>query len=48
MNGRRSILIVDDEVLIRNLVRIVFERAGFEVTGARNGWEAIELLAALA
>jgi two-component system, OmpR family, response regulator ResD len=46
MNGKRRILIVDDEVQIRNLVRNVLERAGFEVTAARNGCEAIELLAA--
>ncbi|MGZ8868821.1 MAG: response regulator, partial [Thermoanaerobaculia bacterium] len=37
---------VDDEVQIRNLVRNVRERAGFEVTAARNGCEAIELLTA--
>lgn len=46
MSGKRRILIVDDELQIRNLVRSVLERAGYEVTAARNGCEAIELLAA--
>ncbi len=45
MNKRR-ILIVDDELAIRNLVRIVLERVGYEVTTARDGIEAITLIAA--
>src|SRR5687767_6962756 len=43
---KRRILIVDDDAQIRTLVRTVLERAGYEVTAARNGHEAIELLAA--
>ena len=43
---KRRILIVDDDAQIRTLVRTVLERAGYEVTAARNGSEAIELLAA--
>ena len=46
MNARRRILIVDDDASIRNLVRTVLERAGYEVTTARNGCEAIALIVA--
>ena len=46
MKGRRRILIVDDDMQIRTMVRTVLERAGYEVTTARNGREAITLLAA--
>ena len=43
---KRRILVVDDEPGIRNLMRTVLERAGYEVTTARDGCEAISLLAA--
>lgn len=43
---KRRILIVDDEPSIRAMVRTVLERVGYEVTTARNGREAIALLAA--
>ena len=46
MTSKRRILIVDDDAQIRTLVRTVLERAGYEVTAARNGHEAITLLAA--
>ena len=46
MNSKRRILVVDDDASIRTLVRIVLERAGFDVTTARDGREAIALLAA--
>lgn len=42
---KRRILVVDDEASIRTMVRVVLERAGYEVTTARNGREAISLLA---
>jgi CheY-like chemotaxis protein len=42
---KRRILVVDDEASIRTSVRVVLERAGYEVTTARNGREAITLLA---
>lgn len=45
MNGKRRILVVDDEASIRAMVRSVLERAGYDVTTARNGREAIALLA---
>lgn len=46
MNGKRRILVVDDDQAVRTLVRTVLERAGYEVTTARDGREAISLLAA--
>lgn len=45
MNAKRRILVVDDEASIRTLVKTVLERAGYEVTTARDGREAIALLA---
>jgi two-component system, OmpR family, response regulator RpaB len=45
MKGKRRILVVDDEASIRTLARTVLERAGYEVTTARDGLEAIALLA---
>jgi CheY-like chemotaxis protein len=46
MPHKRRILVVDDEASIRMLVRTVLEHAGYEVTTARDGREAIALLAA--
>ena len=37
------ILIVDDEPLVRSMLRQVLERAGYDVTEAGNGEEAIKL-----
>jgi OmpR family response regulator RpaB len=45
MNAKRRILVVDDEASIRTLVKTVLERAGYDVTTARDGREAIALLA---
>ncbi len=45
MNSRRRILVVDDDASIRLMVRNVLERAGYEVTTARDGCEAISLIA---
>ena len=45
MNGKRRILVVDDDAAIRSLVRRVLERAGYEVATARDGGEAIALIA---
>ena len=44
MNGKRRILVVDDDPGIRGLVRTVLERAGYEVAMARDGMQAIEML----
>jgi two-component system cell cycle sensor histidine kinase/response regulator CckA len=38
------ILVVDDEKDIRHLVRILAERAGYRVTEAASGEEALEIL----
>jgi DNA-binding response OmpR family regulator len=41
---RPSILVVDDEVDVRTLIRLLLERAGFDVTEASNGREALRRL----
>ena len=46
MNTRRRILVVDDDAAVRTLVRTVLEGAGYDVTTARDGREAIKLIAA--
>jgi two-component system KDP operon response regulator KdpE len=40
------ILVVDDEVSIRRLLRVALERASYKVKEAANGREAIEMIAA--
>jgi two-component system, OmpR family, alkaline phosphatase synthesis response regulator PhoP len=45
MNDKPSILIVDDEVEIRNLLTYNLDREGFQVAGAESGEEALRLLA---
>jgi two-component system chemotaxis sensor kinase CheA len=44
-SGRRSILVVDDALTVRELQRSILQRAGFEVRVASDGVEALELLA---
>ena len=44
MKSKRRILVVDDDAGIRSMVRTVLERAGYDVTTARDGREAIALL----
>src|SRR6266513_889480 len=39
------VLVVDDELPVRNLVRMALETEGFEVETAANGREALEKLA---
>jgi CheY-like chemotaxis protein len=39
------VLVVDDELRVRNLVRLTLETGGFEVETAANGREALEKLA---
>ena len=46
MNARRRILVVDDDEAARTHVRSVLERAGYDVTTARDGRQAIALIAA--
>lgn len=43
--GRASVLVVDDAVTVREVQRSILERAGYEVRTARDGVEALELLA---
>jgi two-component system, NtrC family, response regulator PilR len=42
--GALRVLVVDDEQSMRDMLRIVLRRDGYEVTVARNGGEAIDLL----
>jgi two-component system OmpR family response regulator len=46
MNGRRRILVVDDDPAVRSVVKLALERAGYDVTTARDGREAIMRIAA--
>ncbi|MED4779362.1 response regulator transcription factor [Brevibacillus choshinensis] len=41
--NKLQVLIVDDEWNMRNLLRIYFSKNGFEVTEAKNGYEAVAL-----
>lgn len=41
--ARKTILVVDDEKPIRNLLRLTLERAGYEVVEARDGAEGMHL-----
>ncbi len=43
-NEQRSVLIVEDEALVRFLIVDEFEEAGFRVSESRTGQEAIEVL----
>ncbi len=40
-----SILIVDDEPMTRNLLRLMLERAGFEISEAEDGLKALLIMA---
>ena len=42
----RSVLVVDDEPHARRVVKLALERAGYEVTLAANGRDAMEMLQA--
>ncbi|HSP16615.1 MAG TPA: response regulator [Thermoanaerobaculia bacterium] len=46
MNGKRRILVVDDDPAVRAYVRAALEHAGYDVTTARDGYEAISRIAA--
>ncbi len=37
-----SVLVVDDEPMARDLLRLMLERAGFNVAEARDGFDALE------
>lgn len=42
--GSRTVLVVDDEAMVRNVTRRTLERAGYRVLQAENGRTALELL----
>jgi PAS domain S-box-containing protein len=42
-NGSETVLLVEDEDVVRNLVREILERNGYAVLEARNGADALEL-----
>jgi two-component system cell cycle sensor histidine kinase/response regulator CckA len=42
-NGKETILLVDDEDMIRNLCRLFLEQAGYQVILAEDGQKAVEL-----
>jgi len=47
-SGSGTLLVVDDEPLVRNVARVLLESAGFEVVEAANGVEAVALYRARA
>ena len=42
--GSGRILLVDDEIIVRNVAQKMLQRAGFSVLVAQSGWEALQLL----
>ncbi|MDD2941647.1 MAG: response regulator [bacterium] len=44
MSAQKTILSVDDDPMIRNLVRVILEAEGYEVVSATDGTEAVKLL----
>jgi len=46
MDTMHTVLIVDDEDVIRNLIRTLFRLAGYEVLSCQSGLEALELMQA--
>ncbi|MGE5223074.1 MAG: response regulator [Omnitrophica WOR_2 bacterium] len=44
MSGLQQILVVDDEKLLLLTIRVILERAGYRVTTAQDGYEALRCL----
>lgn len=44
LTGNGRVLVVDDEPAVRNIVRMILEKAGYDVLEAENGEAAIEAL----
>ena len=40
---RRVVLLAEDDVMVRNMVRLILEGAGFQVLAAADGMEAVTL-----
>lgn len=43
-NDRKSILVVDDELCIRRILKLFLAKKGFEVDTAENGIEALNMI----
>ena len=46
LNGRGNVLVVDDEEIVRNMARIMLERAGYHVETAQDGGQGVARFAA--
>jgi two-component system, chemotaxis family, chemotaxis protein CheY len=44
LTGNGRVLVVDDEPLVRQVVRMTLEKAGYDVLEAENGEKAIEVI----
>ena len=44
MEGRERILIIDDEEIVRRTTSMILERQGYEVLGAKDGYEGLEVV----
>ncbi|MDQ7027791.1 MAG: response regulator, partial [Anaerolineae bacterium] len=44
MNDKLKILVVDDELTVRRIIRQYMEKEGYEVLEADNGGQALQLL----
>ena len=43
MNAPKTILVIDDEPSVREIVRLMLERVGFQILEAENGVQALNL-----
>ena len=43
MRNQRKILVVDDEAMIRDIMEVAFEDAGYDVTCVESGEEALKI-----
>ena len=44
LTGNGRVLVVDDEPSVRTVVRLILEKAGYDVLEAENGQQAIEAI----
>jgi PAS domain S-box-containing protein len=45
-NGKGNVLVVDDEEMVRNMARVMLERAGYQVETAQDGSQGVDRFAA--